>query len=116
VLPHKTSGTLKLLAVSSARRSAAAPDLPTIAETTGIKDFDFTLWVGFFAPRGTPAEIVTRLNTEINRILEQPDVRAKLLENGADVTPMSIDQFTAFVRSESEKYVRIIKETGITPE
>ena len=114
--PHLKSGTLKVLAVSSGRRSANAPDIPTVAEAGGIKDFDLTLWQGFFAPRGTPKEIVDRLNREINAILDQRDTRQKLLEAGADVTPMSIAQFTAFVRKESVKYLQIVKDAGIKAE
>ena len=116
VMPHVKGGTLKLLAVSSAQRSGAAPDTPTIAESAGIKDFDFTLWVGIFAPRGTPKEIIDRLNGEINKIIASPDTKAKLIEAGADSTPLTVDQVASFVRSESEKYVRIIKETGMKAE
>lgn len=115
-MPHVKAGTLKLLAVSTATRSGIAPDVPTVAEATGIKNFDFTLWVGFFAPRGTPKEIVARLNREINAILAQPDTRERLLEAGADVIPMSVEQTAAFVKAESDKYLQIIKETGVTPE
>jgi tripartite-type tricarboxylate transporter receptor subunit TctC len=114
--PHVSAGTLKLIAVSSAKRSGVAPDVPTVAEASGIKDFDITLWQGFFAPRGTPKEIVARLNTEINKILVQPDVQAKLLEAGADVTPISVDQFAAFMTSESAKFLQIIKDAGLKPE
>jgi len=115
-VPHVSAGTLKLIAVSSAKRSGVAPDVPTVAEASGIKDFDITLWQGFFAPRGTPKEIVARLNTEINKILVQPDVKAKLLEAGADVTPISVDQFAAFMKTESEKFLQIIKQAGLKPE
>ena len=115
-VPHVSSGTLKLLAVSSAKRSGVAPDVPTVAEASGIKDFDITLWQGFFAPRGTPKEIVARLNTEINKILVQPDVKAKLLDAGADVSPISVDAFAAFTKSESAKFLAIVKESGIKPE
>jgi tripartite-type tricarboxylate transporter receptor subunit TctC len=115
-MSHIKAGTMKVLAVSSAARSGVAPDVPTVAETANINGFDFTLWVGFFAPRGTPKEIVTRLNTEINAILVQPDTRARLLEAGADVVPMSVEQTAAFVKAESDKYLQIIRETGVTPE
>jgi tripartite-type tricarboxylate transporter receptor subunit TctC len=115
-VPHVASGTLKLIAVSSAKRSGVAPDVPTVAEASGIKDFDITLWQGFFAPRGTPRDIVERLNTEINKILAQPDVKAKLLDAGADVTPTSVDQFAAFMKSESAKYQQIVKDAGLKPE
>jgi tripartite-type tricarboxylate transporter receptor subunit TctC len=115
-VPHMSAGTLKLLAVSSATRSGVAPDVPTVIEAAGIKDFDITLWQGFFAPRGTPKEIVARLNAEINKILAQPDVKAKLLEAGADVKPISVDQFAAFVKTENEKYLQIIKQAGLKPD
>lgn len=115
-VPHVTSGTLKLLAVSSAKRSGVAPDVPTVAEASGIAGFDITLWQGFFAPRGTSTQIVARLNSEINKVLAQPDVKAKLLEAGADVMPTSVDQFGSFVKSESEKFLQIIKEAGLKPE
>jgi len=87
-----------------------------VAEASGIKDFDITLWQGFFAPRATPKEIVARLNTEINKVLALPDVKAKLLEAGADVTPISVDAFAAFMKTESEKFLQIIKQAGLKPE
>lgn len=114
VQPHVKSGLLKVLAVSSAKRSAIAPDVPTVAEVTGMTDFDFTLWAGVFAPRDTPQATVTKLNTEINKVLNDPETRKRLVEAGADVDPMSLDQFRAFVDRESSKYARIVKETGVT--
>jgi len=116
VTPLVKSGSLKVLAVSSARRATGAPDVPTVAEVTGINDFDFTLWQGFFAPRGTPPEIIARLNKEINAILDQPEVQEKLHANGADIIRMSSDEFTRFVQAESAKYLKVIKETGVTAE
>jgi tripartite-type tricarboxylate transporter receptor subunit TctC len=116
VQPHVKSGLLKVLAVSSAKRSAIAPDVPTVAETTGMTDFDFTLWAGVFAPRETPQAIVTKLNTEINKVLNDPDTRKRLVEAGAEVDAMSVDQFRGFVDRESSKYARIVKETGVTAE
>lgn len=116
VQPHVKSGTLKVLAVSSAKRSAIAPDVPTIAETTGMTDFDFTLWAGVFAPRDTPQAVVDKLNTAINKVLNDPENRKKLTDAGADVDAMSVAQFRAFVDRESSKYARIIKETGVTAE
>jgi tripartite-type tricarboxylate transporter receptor subunit TctC len=115
-VPHMKAGTVKILALSTAKRSAVAPDVPTVAEATGIANFDFTLWVAFFAPRGTPAAIVERLNREINAILVQPEMRKRLMDAGAEVTPMSIEETAAFVKAESDKYARIIKETGVTAE
>jgi tripartite-type tricarboxylate transporter receptor subunit TctC len=115
-VPHVKAGTIKLLAVSSAKRSGVAPDVPTVAEASGIKDFDITLWQGFFAPRGTPPAIVARLHEEINKTLLVPAVKSKLLEAGADVATISIDEFAAFAKSESAKFLRIINDAGLKPE
>src|SRR6476661_10038561 len=112
--PHVKAGNLKVLALSSAKRSPAAPDVPTVAEVTGIKDYDFTLWAGFFAPRGTPQPVIDRLNKEINAVLAQPDIKARLEAAGAVVTPMSVAEVKAFVSGESAKYLNVIKETGVT--
>ena len=112
VMPLIKAGTVKVLGVSSARRSDAAPEIPTVAEVTGFSDFDFTLWQGFFAPRGTPPEVIERLNREINKILADPETRRKLTDAGANVMPMSIEGFATFVKQEAEKYERIIRLTG----
>ena len=110
------ANSLKLIAVSTARRSPAAPDVPTVAEAAGISDFDISLWQGFFAPRATPPDVVARLNAEINRIITTPDIRAKLRDDGADVSPMTVEQFAAFAKAESSKYLDIIKQSGVKPE
>ena len=113
-VPHVKGGNLKMLALSSGKRSPAAPEVPTIAEITGIQDYDFTLWAGFFAPRGTPQPVIDRLNKEINKAIEDPDVKARLEAAGAVVTPMSVAEFKDFVRNESAKYLRVIQQTGVT--
>ena len=115
VMPMMQAGSLKVLAVSSGVRAQAAPAIPTVAEATGF-GFDFTLWQGFFAPKGTPKEAIARLNGAINKILAEPETRQKLLDAGANVTPLSTEQFAAFVAAESAKYERIIRETGVKPE
>lgn len=114
-VPHVKAGTIKLLAVSSAKRSGIAPDVPTVAEASGIKDFDITLWQGFFAPKGTPREVVAKLHAEINKTLLLPEVQAKLREAGADVSPISIDAFSDFGKAESAKFLRIIKDADLKP-
>jgi tripartite-type tricarboxylate transporter receptor subunit TctC len=116
VTPLMKAGSLKLLAVSSATRAPSAPDIPTVAEVTGIKNFDFTLWGGVFAPHGTPDAVVKRLNTEINKILASDEIKKKFADLGAEIRIMSVAQVTAFAKAESEKYVGIIKETGAKPE
>ena len=116
VTPLLKAGSVKILAVSSAARAQAAPEIPTVAEVTGFSDFDFTLWQGFFAPKGTPSDVVARLNTEINKILTDPETRQKLLDAGANVEPMSIQKFAAFINAERAKYEHIIKVTGVKPD
>ena len=116
VMPLMRAGSVKVLAVSSAQRAQAAPEIPTVAEVTGFSYFDFTLWQGFFAPKGTPHGVIARLNSEINKILADPATRQKLVDAGANVVPQSTEQFAAFVKAESEKYERLIRETGVKPE
>jgi tripartite-type tricarboxylate transporter receptor subunit TctC len=116
VTPLLKSGTAKILAVSSAKRAGGAPDIPTVAEAIGDPHFDLTLWQGVFAPAGTPTPIVDRLNTEINKILASPDMQKKLRDAGADVRISSREQFAAFTKAESAKYLQIIKDSGVKPE
>ena len=108
-MPHVAAGKLKILGVSSAKRSLAAPNAPTVSEQTGIRGFDITNWVGVFAPRGTPADVVGRLNRDINQLLGQPDVVERLVRHGAEAAPMSPDQFADFLRSEAGKYQALLQ-------
>jgi tripartite-type tricarboxylate transporter receptor subunit TctC len=87
-MPLMQGGKVKLLAVSTAKRSSAAPDIPSVAEVTGIADFAFALWVGFFAPRALPMDIAQRLNSAINQILLEPDIKTRL-QNDAPKFPRS---------------------------
>jgi len=115
-VPLMEGGKVKLLAVSSGQRSPIAPDIPTVAESTGIANFDISLWAGFFAPHGTPKEIATKLNAAINKTLLDADIKSRLQDNGAMVSALSIDQFTVFVHEEIDKYRRIIKDAGLKAE
>jgi tripartite-type tricarboxylate transporter receptor subunit TctC len=115
-VPLVASNRIKMLAVSTAKRSPLAPDIPTVAEVTGLANFDFTLWAGFFGPRGLPMDIATRLNSAINKIIFEPAVKSRLEQTGAQLSALSIDQFTAFVRADSEKYQGIIKAGNLKPE
>jgi tripartite-type tricarboxylate transporter receptor subunit TctC len=114
-VPHVKAGTLKLIAVSSGKRSGVAPDVPTVAEAAGIAGFDITLWQAFFAPAGTPREVVAKLNLEINKLLTDPEIKAKLLEQGADVAPLSVDAFAQFAKQEGAKFQGIIKDADLKP-
>src|SRR4051794_13923239 len=113
-MPHVTDGKLKILAVSSAKRSLAAPNVPTVTEQTGIRGFELTNWVGVFAPRGTPADVVQRLNRDINQVLGQPDVVERLVRSGAEAAPMSVNQFADFLRSETGKYEALLRDEFCT--
>jgi tripartite-type tricarboxylate transporter receptor subunit TctC len=116
-LPHVKAGSLKMLAMASPKRLSVTPDIPTVTETTGIPNFNFTLWVGFVAPKGTPPEIVARLNAEINKIITtDPDVTKRLHDDGAEVAALSIEQFAAFMRAEAANYQQVIKDANLKPE
>jgi tripartite-type tricarboxylate transporter receptor subunit TctC len=108
-LPEVKAGKLKILAVSLPRRSLAFPTVPTMIEA-GFRDFTLSAWVGVLAPRNTPADVVNRLNAAINEALAQPDVRDRLIADGADVESMSPDQFERFIASESGMYRDVISE------
>jgi tripartite-type tricarboxylate transporter receptor subunit TctC len=110
VVPLMQRGRVKLLAVSTATRSPVSPDIPTVAEATGIANFDFPLWVGFFGPRGMPMDITEKLNTAINKVLLEPEINAQLQAFGPQVSALSIDQFTAFIHADIANYREIIKE------
>lgn len=113
VLQHMKGGTLKILATSTARRVKVAPNIPTVAEVTGIKEFDFSLWAGLFAPKGTPAPVIEALNTAFNQTLNDPKINARLADTGAQVTAMTTAEFSGFVHAESDKYKKLIQETGV---
>jgi tripartite-type tricarboxylate transporter receptor subunit TctC len=110
--PLVKGGRLKLLAVSSARRMSAIPDVPTIAES-GLPGFETGSWQGVIAPLDTPREIVARLNAEISRILSTPEMRDKLGTQGADVRTNSPDEFAAFIRTEKDKWAKVVKEADV---
>lgn len=108
-LPHVLANEVKVLAVSSADRSLALPNTPTIMEA-GFRDFRVVAWVGVFAPYDTPEGIRTRLNQMINEILATPDVRQRAFDSGATIRPMSPDQFRQFLISENDNYSDIVIE------
>ena len=110
-MPQVKAGKLKALAVTTAERSKLAPDLPTMAEA-GLPGFDISTWFGLFAPAGTPKEIIAKWNAEVAKILNSPEMRDKLIAQGAEPSPTSPEQFAAFVKSEIPKYAKIIKASG----
>ena len=112
---HVKSGALRALAVTSRTRSALMPELPTIAES-GVPDYDLSGWISLFAPAGTPRPAVDRLNAEVTKVLQQPDVRARFLELGAEPAPMRTAEFATWVQQEVSKWTRLVKAAGIQPE
>ncbi len=110
-LPHIKVGKLRALAVTTARRSAAVPDLPTVAEA-GVPGYDISTWYGLWAPKGTPRDIVERLASETAKILKQPDVRERYAALGAEPVGSTPDEFAAYCRSELTKWAKIVKESG----
>jgi tripartite-type tricarboxylate transporter receptor subunit TctC len=108
---HIQAGSTRALAVTTAKRSEILPDVPTIAET--LPGYEASTWFGVGVPSGTPQEIVTRLNAEINAALAQPAVQAKLRDIGTAPLRLSPQAFAAHVKAETAKYARIVKEAGI---
>ncbi|MBK6336450.1 MAG: tripartite tricarboxylate transporter substrate binding protein [Betaproteobacteria bacterium] len=105
------AGKLKALAVTTARRSKLAPDLPTLAEA-GLPGFDISTWFGLLAPAGTPADVVARWNAEVTRILNSTEMRERMTALGAEPAPDTPAEFARFIAGETAKYARIVKLSG----
>ncbi len=104
-------GKLRALAVTTAKRSSLAPDLPTMAEA-GLPGFDISTWYGLFAPAGTPAPIIAKWNADVTKILNAPNIRAQFVSDGAEPSPNTPEQFAQFIAAELTKYARIVKASG----
>ncbi|MCM2347566.1 MAG: tripartite tricarboxylate transporter substrate binding protein [Acidovorax soli] len=111
LLGQVRNGKLKVLAITSAKRSSQLPDVPTLAES-GYKGFEAVTWFGILAPAGTPAPIVAQLNKAINAALQQPEVADKLRSEGGDVLGGSAEQFGQLLRAEVPRWARIVKDSG----
>jgi len=113
-VPHIQAGTLRAFAVSSQKRASSLPDVPTMEER-GARDFSITQWQGMLAPAGTPKAIVDRLNQEMVKALQAPDVRERLVaQGGAEIVTGSPEDLAALIRRELESYAKLIKAAGIT--
>lgn len=104
-------GKLRALAVTTLERSPALPGVPTIAES-GFRNFDASTWYGVLAPAGTPAAIIARLNAQITRILQLPEVRERLASDGGEVLGGTPERFTSFLKTEHAKWLQIVKDSG----
>jgi tripartite-type tricarboxylate transporter receptor subunit TctC len=114
-LPHVTSGKLRALAVTSLQRSAAAPGVPTVAES-GLPGFEVVQWFGIFAPAATPGEIVSRLNADFNRALNEPHIKSEFTRQGYSVETRTPEQFAGYMKAESVRWAKLIKAAGIRAE
>jgi tripartite-type tricarboxylate transporter receptor subunit TctC len=115
LLPFILADKLRPLAAASAGRNRRLPDIPTFAEL-GYPQMDISLWYGVVAPAGTPQPVVRRLNTELARILEMPDIRASFAQQGADPTGGTPEAFAGFMRTESARWREVVSRAGIKPE
>ncbi len=115
VRPHVQAKRLRALGISTAKRNPAVPDIPTIAES-GVPGYHNASWVGLLAPRGTPRAIVTKLNSEIAAVIREGDLRQRLAGQGFDPEPSTPEQFAAHIRSELERYAKLVKAAGIRVE
>ena len=115
VQPHVKSGKLKVLAVLSTNRSAIFPEVPTIAES-GFPGFEASVWYGLVAPAATPKAIVTRLHAEVQKALQTKEVRDRMTAVGGEVLPGSAEMFAALIRSERQRYEKLVREANIKPD
>jgi tripartite-type tricarboxylate transporter receptor subunit TctC len=109
------AGKVRALGVTSLKRSPQLPQLPTIAET-GVPGFDVTSWYGLCAPAGLPQPIVAKLNADLAKALNAPDIQQRLAEQGIDVTPTTPEQLAEFIKSEVAKWAKVVKQAGIAQE
>ena len=114
-LPHVNGGKAIALAVSSAQRSPLLPNVPTVAEQ-GVPGFDYTLWVGLWGPAAMPADLVNKINADVNKALASPDLADRLTKLGTAPMKMTPEQFTQFVRREVEDTAKVMKAAGIQPQ
>jgi tripartite-type tricarboxylate transporter receptor subunit TctC len=115
VLPHARSGKLKVLAVLSPNRTSNFPDVPTIAES-GFPGFEASVWYGLVAPAATPKPIVQKLHAEVQKALQTQEVRERMTAVGGEVVPASAEQFGALIRSERQRYEKLVREANIQPD
>ena len=112
-MPLISAGRLKAIAVTSAKRSPALPDVPTVAET--LPGYESLAWYGFVAPRGTPKAVVTRLAAEVEGVLKMPDVIASMSKQGAEPTYMPPNEFGNYIRTELKRWQAAVKSAGLKP-
>jgi tripartite-type tricarboxylate transporter receptor subunit TctC len=115
IVPHVRAGKLRGVAVIGGQRSEATPNLPTIAES-GVPGFEVNNWIGLFAPAGTPPEIVRRLNAEVMKIMQSPEIAGRMAQQGERFTPNTPEDFARFIRAEVAKWEKVVRDAGLKAE
>lgn len=115
LIPHIQSGRLRAIAIGSLKRFTAIPEVPTFDES-GVKGYEATTWFGLMAPVKTPKEIVARWNIEVGKILASPDLKGRFINEGLEPMGGTQEEFGKFIRSEIEKYARVVVATGMKPQ
>jgi tripartite-type tricarboxylate transporter receptor subunit TctC len=116
VLPYARDNRLRPLAVAVQRRLAVLPDVPTLEEAANLPGFEMSAWQGIVVPAATPKEIVARLNAEINRAVQNPDLRQKLALGGSEPLGGTSEQYAAYIRSELQRWTKVVKDAGARAE
>jgi tripartite-type tricarboxylate transporter receptor subunit TctC len=114
VMPHVKSGRLRAIAVTSAKRSPALPELPAVGES--VAGYSFILWYGLLAPAGTPAELIARLNSEIGKVLNDPDIRARLAAQGVEAAPGTPREFADLIAADLKMFAKVVPQSGAKAE
>ena len=112
-LPHVKAGKLDILAAGSLQRTPVSPDVPSLAEATGVKNIDVDIWYGAYAPAGTPGDVITRLNAEFNRLLQEPDVRETLAKQGLAPTGGAPQKLAQMTRDDLERWAKVVQAAKI---
>jgi tripartite-type tricarboxylate transporter receptor subunit TctC len=115
VVPQIRGGKVRAIGLASKERNPAVPDVPTMAEL-GLVDFEVGTWSGLIAPRGVPAEIVQKINAAVNAVVNDPVVRQRLRDEGSEIRTMTPAEFGQFMRAENVRWVKVVKDAGITPQ
>jgi tripartite-type tricarboxylate transporter receptor subunit TctC len=115
VVPQIRGGKVRAIGLASKERSPAVPDVPTMSEL-GIADFEVGTWSGLIGPKGVPAEVVKKINDAVNAVVNDPAIRQRLVDEGAEIKQMSSAEFGAFMRAENIRWVKVVKDAGITPQ
>ncbi|MBM3358162.1 MAG: tripartite tricarboxylate transporter substrate binding protein [Betaproteobacteria bacterium] len=114
-IPHVRSGRLRALGITGAKRSGAVPEIPTVAET-GLPGYEAVQWYGVLVPAQTPRDMIARLHSELVAVLQSPDIKQKFLSDGADPIGNTPEEFARFIRSETDKWAKVVRAAGIKPE